>query len=289
MLRGVRLTVPCLWVGLALLLPNCSPSGISIEETTYRGVPHFVVNTETATYFIERSSGGCSSLIDPDGRDWVAFRQTGNDNPTNSADSDYRGIPNLVFREPGDGVGHPGFDVCSTEQVSDRALVVRSNDSLWQFRWIFHPTYAEVVVEKTDTARAYWFLYEGPVAGDFSPDSHYWGNDVGGLRSDQPSIFGDPASGDWRWAFFGDIRIEQTLFLAQAAPDPSPDFFAYMGNEAERGNLSDDGMNVFGFGRGRQTNPELRGPNRFVLGFWPGKVDGPASLDALRHFIEERL
>lgn len=253
----------------------------------HNGLPHFRVETTSATYLIEKQSGGCASLIDREGRDWVAFKKTGNDNPTNSADSDYRGIPNLVFRDPGNGIGHPGFNVCETRKVAENQLLVTSKDGQWQFRWIFQAPHAELAVERTDPDRNYWFLYEGPVAGRFSPSTHYWGNDVDGLRTDQPSIFTNPQGGQWRWAFFGDKTVDETLFVIQATPDEAPDYFTYMGNDRQRENLSADGMNVFGFGRGLNTNPTLSGPNRFLIGLYPAKLNEPAQLKIFRDFLQE--
>jgi hypothetical protein len=252
-----------------------------ISEVIHNNTPHFKVETSNATYFIEKQSGGCSSLLDREGRDWVGFKLTGTDGPTLSSDSDYRGIPNLVFQEPGNGTGHPGFNTCETVQVSGNELEVQSNDQLWQFRWIFHDHFAEILIEKTDESRAYWFLYEGPVAGHFAPNQQYWGNNVDGLRRDTPSIFKDPAGGNWQWAFFGDTTVPSTLFLVQHESDELDDFFCYMGNNAQDGNGSADGMNVFGFGRSLRTEPLLTGPNRFYIGFFPLQVSDSQALEQL--------
>lgn len=282
MVHGAEIQFP----GIMLLVKYEQPPVI-ITEVSHQNTPHFRVETHAGTYYIEKQSGGCASLIDRNGRDWVGFSKTGNDNPTNSADSDYRGLPNLVFQDPGDGVGHPGFNVSTTEQVALNELRVRSNNDRWQFRWIFYANHAEVVVEETDPTRQYWFLWEGPVAGQFNPGSHYWGTNVNGLRTDQPSIFQSPASGPWQWAFFGDKTVNTTLFVAQQETDEQSDYFAYMGNQQKEGTLSPDGMNVFGFGRGLHTDPQLSGPNRFYVGLVPFKVYGPAQLNAFQHFIDQ--
>jgi len=258
-----------------------------ISEVMHLNSPHFRVETGSATYYIEKQSGGCSTLLDADGRDWIAFKHTGTDGPTLSSDSDYRGIPNLVFQDPGNGIGHPGFNTCETVQVSGNELEVRSRDGHWQFRWIFHDDFAEIVVEKTDESRAFWFLYEGPVAGRFAPDQQYWGNDVDGVRTDAPSIFKGPESGNWQWVFFGNKQVPLTLFVVQEEADDLDDFFSYMGNDSESGNASADGMNVFGFGRSLKTAPLLKGPHRFFIGFFPGKTDDDQALEQLSMHIRE--
>jgi hypothetical protein len=277
-----------LFVGFVCLQAQShSGTAVLISEVMHSNTLHFKVETITATYFIEKQSGGCSSLLDSEGRDWVSFKLTGTDGPTLSSDSDYRGVPNLVFQDPGNGIGHPGFNRCETVQVSENELEVRSLDKLWQFRWIFHNTHAEIVIEKTDRSRAYWFLYEGPVAGKFSPGQQYWGNNVDGLRTDAPNIFKDPASGNWEWAFFGDTTVDLTLFVVKEEADELDDFFCYMGNNAENGNASADGMNVFGFGRSLKTEALMKGPNRFYIGFFQKEVSDSKTVRHLKHFIRQ--
>ncbi len=262
---------------------------IIISEVMHNNTPHFKVETSTATYFIEKQSGGCSSLMDREGRDWIGFKLTGTDGPTLSSDSDYRGVPNLVFQDPGNGTGHPGFSTCETYQVSVNELEVRSLDKLWQFRWIFHDNFAEIRIDKTDDSRAYWFLYEGPVAGKFAPEQQYWGNNVDGLRTDTPNIFKDPARGNWQWAFFGDTSVALTLFVVKEKADDLDDFFCYMGNNSEKGNASADGMNVFGFGRSLKTEPLLKGPNRFYIGFFHQQVSDSKNVKQLNQYINQLI
>jgi hypothetical protein len=156
-------------------------------------------------------------------------------------------------------------------------------------RWIFHAFFAEISVERADSSRKYWMLYEGPSGGRFSPGSHYWGNSTDGLRTDQPSIFANPVSGHWQWAFFGDKTVNSALYVAQVDADTAQDYFSYMGNDKKLGNLSKDGMNVFGFGRGLQTDPQLSGQQRFIIGIYPEALNSAESLKAFTQFIEEKI
>lgn len=282
MVHGAEIQFPGM-----MLLVKYPKRAVTITEENYKNHTHFKVETQGGTYFIEKQSGGCSSLIDTEGRDWVDFKKTGHDGPTLSSDSDYRGIPNLVWQAPGDGIGHPGFDKCETTKISDNELLVKSKDNKWEYRWVFHAQYAELVVDKTDDSRKYWFLYEGPVAEKFAPSNHFWGNNIDGLRTDIPGIFGSPASGNWKWAFFGDKTINTTLFVAQDKNDNLNDFFAYMGNKQNQGNLSPDGMNVFGFGRAVKTAPLLKGKNRFFIGFFPQQVFSNTAVKQLHMYINQ--
>lgn len=88
---------------------NIAQASVLISEVRHLHTPHFKVETHSATYYIEKQSGGCSSMVDSEGRDWIAFKLTGTDGPTLSSDSDYRGIPNLVFQDPGMALGTQGF------------------------------------------------------------------------------------------------------------------------------------------------------------------------------------
>lgn len=282
MVHGAEIQFP----GMMLLVKYQKPA-VKISEDVYNNTPHFKVETHTATYYIEKQSGGCSSMVDEEGHDWIKFRKTGNNGPTLSSDSDYRGVPNLVWQDPGDGIGHPGFAKCSTKMISDNELLVMSNDKKWQFRWVFHANYAEVVIEKTDDSRNYWFLYEGPVAGKFSPESHYWGNNQDGIRTDKPALFTNPVSGNWNWVFFGDRAVEKTLFVVKQQSDSFPDFFGYMGNSKSLGNMSPDGMNVFGFGREVKTAPCLKGQNRFFIGLFPEKIFSAEAFKNLAFYINQ--
>ncbi len=246
---------------------------IIISEVNYLDNPHFRVETPMATYYISKQSGGASSVIDSDGNDWIKFSRTGDNRPFNSADSDFRGMPNLVFQGEDDGVGHPaGLNVAITKKTAGNQLYVTSISGLWEFSWTFHHDHAVIAVEKTDPDRKYWFLYEGPTGGTFSPSTHYWGNDVDGVRTDQPLINRTVANGHWQWAFFGDEHVPRCFFVAMAEKDTCNDFFAYMGNRNNLGLQSENGMSVFGFGRSG-AQPQLSGPNTFVFGFYEAKLD----------------
>jgi len=284
MVHGAEIIFPGM-----MLLVKYKNNAVKISEAEWKGQPHFKVEIQNSTWYIEKMSGGCSSIIDEEGRDWIDFKKTGDNPPLMSSDSDFRGVPNLVFQEPGNGIGHPGFDQCETTQVSENELLVKSKNNKWQFRWIFQANYAELKIERTDESRKYWFLYEGPSAGVFSPGNQYWGNNVDGIRTDCPSIYKNPQSGYWQWAFFGMKKINTSLFVAEKEKDETPDYFSYMGHDPIKQNLSADGMNVFGFGRGIKTNPELRGENHFFIGIFPLPLNKTENIKPFKNYISELL
>ncbi len=267
---------------------SCTKS-FRISEVDYKQTNQYQVVSPGGVYFIEKNSGGCSSLIDRDGNDWIGFLKTGDNKPFNSSDSDFRGMPNLVHKGDENGVGHPGFDMCSTEMADKNILRVRSYSGGWRYSWNFMEDHSLVSIESTDTTRSYWFLYEGPVAGRFNPKSHYWGNDIDGKRIDKPDYKTGPVSGNWQWVFMGDDNVERTLYLAMVEKDTLTDFFAYMGNDPERGTESEDGMTVFGFGRAPKAKPLLKDNHDFIIGFYEKAIQSKSDYDEFRRFIESRI
>ena len=244
------------------------------------------METPTATYLINKESGGAASIIDKDGVDWIKHSKTYEGKITNGADSEWRGLPNLVFRDPDNGVGHPvGKGLCTTVQKTNNKLYVTSNSGLWEFSWTFKDDYAILSVEKNDPSRNYWFLFEGPNAGKFSPSTHYWSNDIDGVSYDQPNIRETPVNGTWQWAYFGDKSADRTFYVSMAENDTLIDFFAYMGNMHREGLESSDGMTVFGFGRSREVQPLMNKKNKFIFGFFERKLDDEKGYNEFSKFI----
>jgi hypothetical protein len=273
-----------------ILHAGCQSGEIRITEVIHQDLPHFKVSTPSAIYLINRESGGASSIIDTEGIDWINHSKKFEGKETNGADSYYRGLPNFVHREPGNGIGHPaGISLCNTMKKAEDQLYVTSVNGLWEFSWLFKSDYAVLTVHKTDTSRNYWFLYEGPVAGKFCPQSHYWANDVDGIQRQMPDIMTNPLTGEWQWAYFGDDSSERCFYVSMAEKDTLTDFFAYMGNTREQGIESDDGMAVFGFGRSRDTNPLLNKKNSFILGFYQRKLNNVHGYNEFSEHIQVKI
>ncbi len=261
---------------------------VTITEVQHQNLPHFKVETTNATYLINKESGGAASIIDKDGVDWIKHSKTYAGKTTNGADSEWRGLPNLVHREADNGVGHPvGVGLCSTVQKSANQLSVTSNSGLWEFSWTFEKNHAVISVEKNDPTRTYWFLFEGPVAGKFSPTTHYWANSVDGISFDQPDIKKQPTNGTWQWAYFGDKSANRSFYVSMAEDDNLTDFFAYMGNVNREGIKSADGMTVFGFGRSRDVQPLMNVKNKFIFGFYDKKLDDEKGYNKFSSFIRK--
>ncbi len=252
-------------------------SAVTITDAEHEGRAHFKVETRNATYFFDRAGGGFSRLLDRDGKDWIAYKKE----PVSgraAAGGAFRGLPNLLFGKdnPEAGAGHPGFDQCESILIASDAIRTVSKSGRWAWTWRFTEENATLAIEQADPAHAYWFLYEGPVGGRWSPRTHYWGTNRGGPRREMP--FGrDKLFDRWRWVYFGDDAASRVLLVAQVENDTADETFWYMGNSTAELDAP-DGMVVFGFGRGKD-GPLLRGAGqRFVIGL----AEAPAK-DAAGH------
>lgn len=258
------------FIFLALALPVF---GIDISEDTYAGAPHFIIKTKSATYYLDKAGGGLSRMIDRYGNDWINFKKEPWQKYPESAASSFRGLPNLVYRTDDNGVGHPGFDKCYSFVIDENTILTISKSGQWQYRWKFYEHHASLSMEKVNHDEKYWFLYEGPIAGEFTPEEQYWGTNLGGPRRDINDFYkGDERFANWHWMYFGDNRVKQVLFLAMEKPDRQIDALGFLGNSSE-GLASNDGMTVFGFGRQGDAKPQLTDPyNTFYFGFMKMKV-----------------
>lgn len=275
-------------IPLLLLLLACGGQNksIEIEAVNYKNTTHFKINTSAATYYLEQQSGGFSSIIDDEGNDWVNYRKSEEVTVPKSADSDFRGLPNLLHGGEQSGIGHPGFDMCQCEPASKNQITCESNNGNYAFTYTFFDEYVALEVNKADPERNYWFLYEGTPGGNFDPQTDIWGTPAG-IRHDKPDFLkGGTVEDNWEWVFFGDEKAENTFYLVHLTADDKPDVMGYMGN-TEAGIDSEDGMVVFGFGRDRKTTPLLSGNQKFLIGFRPYAMNSDSDYEKLKSDINK--
>lgn len=268
------------WSVYSVVLALCPliASAVEIRDDTYESRAQFVVKTAAAEYWLDKNAGGFSRLIDREGRDWISFhKEPLNKNP-DSAAAGFRGMPNAVFgkENPDAGVGHPGFDKCESTLVSSNVIRTVSKSGRWAWTWTFTEASARLKFEQNDPERAYWFLYEGPPAGRFSPTNQFWGTDLGGPNFDVPDSKAQ-RFGQWRWAYFGDRAVPRVLAVAQVEADTIEDTFWYMGSSDGGAATAPDGMVVFGFGRAAKSTPLFRERHEFVVSLIEGAVTDAAA------------
>ncbi|MEM8667201.1 MAG: hypothetical protein AAGG48_06775 [Planctomycetota bacterium] len=201
---------------------------IAIRESIYQDRDHFVVETSNATYWLDQKSGGLSKLVDREGIDWIQFRMKPWGKYPASASGAFRGLPNLLFgdQHAESGFGHPGWDRASSRQVDATTIESTSESGHWQLRWSFSASDVRLSVKTSLPDARYWFLYEGPIAGRWSPNNQYFASDTS-----KPSkalydyTAGERNVGRWRWAYFGDRSKQRVLFVLHEQSDQHDDTF----------------------------------------------------------------
>ncbi|GJM30732.1 MAG: hypothetical protein DHS20C17_33670 [Cyclobacteriaceae bacterium] len=274
-------------VSLCLSAYGCSnTASIEITDGVFsEGQECFRIETPSATYLYQKEAGGFSKIIDENNTDWVNFHESGDINNPRSSESDFRGLPNMVYGGEDGGVGHPGFKKMTSRITAPNKIQSTSNSGKWQWTWTFYQEYAELTLEQVDSTREYFFLYEGPIAGRFSPGTHYWGTNISGPLYLQPDLIKGPEHyAHWQTVYFGDTEYEQVFFVHQIEPDTLDDLYTYMGNSSQ-GNASADGMVVFGFGRAPEGTPLLTGLQKFRIGFYNGKIKGQSDHQDILAYI----
>lgn len=291
MTRAVLVTWAFCSLWLSGAMASQSPAAIEITTADYEGRAQFRIATAGTVWYYDKAGGGFSRLIDPDGRDWIAFRKDPLSAFPDSAAGGYRGLGNLVYGQgyPDAGAGHPGFDRCESTLIAPNVIRTVSLSGRWAWTWTFTETAARFRMERVDPEHPWWFLYEGTVGGHWSPQTHYWGTDLGGPRREVPGIR-NQHFGQWRWAYFGDDASARVFFVAQRLPDELPDTLWYLGNSNGGAVDSPDGMIVFGLGRGPGTRPQFRDAGiEIVTGLVETAVLEARDHDALAAVIEAEL
>jgi hypothetical protein len=143
-------------------------------------------------------------------------------------------------------------------------------------------------MERVPDTGVWWFLYEGPIAGTFSPGNKYWGTDKGGPRIDVPDL-NSQLYDTWKWVYFGDHAAPRVLVIEQHDLDQLPDTLWYLGSSQGGSVESPDGMVVFGFGRGPETSPMFRGAGqKFTVSLLEVKVENGEDHTRLAEMIAGR-
>ncbi len=272
-----------------LVVSTLATSAVEITQTEHLGREHWKIKTEAATYLFDPIAGGFSSIMDRAGNDWVAYDDPASANYPAGAAFAFRGVPNMVYQGDDNGAGHPGFDQCESEIISPNQIRSRTYSGRYEWIWTFADDHARQSVTRVDPDRAYWFLYEGPVGGTYDPAATIWGSNLAGPSRDHPDFYkGGTLFENYHWLYFASDHSEQTFWIAQVEPDELLDLYGQLGNTTD-GLNSPDGMVVTGFGRGKNTDPLLRIPQEFLIGFWNGRVTTAADHNEISEDINTAI
>lgn len=202
-------------------------------------LPCYKIETPVATYYLEKTGAGLSSLIDIDGNDWISFHPEAG----SGAGGEYRGFPNAVHQQDG-SFFHPkneGTEPSTVELIKEDpnhiSFKATTHTRTWQAQWDFYPTHCTFTMTKMPVGYKYWVLYEGTPGGDYDDDDWWMTSAIHEKHPLTKNHEGDIPGPEW--IAFGDKDINRSLVLLHHQDDEEIDRFYQMEHK----------MTVFGFGR----------------------------------------
>lgn len=243
------------------MLGGCA-SALKQTVTLYHGTdesagggPAYVITTPSATYYLEKQGGGLSSMLDPDGVDWLGFHNE----EGSGHKGEYRGFPNAVHRQDGNyfhamNAGtDPSHSVVNIETDDHVRITFTSDNGQWEGRWDFYPDRCDFTMSKVSLGYKYWVQYEGVPGGEMDA-TDFWISSADRERHEieEKSVRDLPAP---EWMAFGDEKSSRILYVLHHEDDNHPDDY-----------VSRPHMTVLGFGR-RNKDKHLTTPQTFSIGF----------------------
>lgn len=276
-----RLGLLCLHL---LILGGCAVSGERGAGSAVRlthgvdasagGGPAYVIATPAATYYLEKEGGGLSSMVDPDGVDWLGFHNQ----PGSGWAGEYRGFPNAIHRQDGsffhamNAKTDPSRSVVDFVQADHVRITFTSNNGAWEGRWDFYPDRCDFTMARVSAGFHYWIQYEG-VPGGAMDAGDYWYASADRLRHGIEEPFVGDLPGP-EWMAFGDAASPRMLLMVHHGDDAAPDTYE-----------SRPDMTVMAFGR-QGKNKFLDAVRTFSIGFVEA-VDYSAVHAAARRLAEK--
>jgi len=276
------------WPGIQLKVRSQKPkaeSKFKCDKVMYEEREHFRIETKNIVYYYDLAGGGFSRMIDKNGNDWISFKmKPWNEYPASAASS-FRGFPNMVFIGDDAGAGHPGHDKCRSWIEKDQ-VVSETLNGKWKWLWYFEKDYAVLDVLNVAEGEKYWILYEGTPGGNFKPGNYTFGtSELLPTNKINDYYKGETKHGLFDWIFNSCTSAGNTFFMVQVEQDEHLDLYGFLGN-SEAGLESADGMTVFGFGRGKETNPLLDKPQKFIFGLYSHPIKDAKSYKELSKYIK---
>lgn len=226
------------------------------KDESAGGIDCYRIETDRATYYLDKVGAGLSSLVDRDGNDWLSFHPK----KGSAAAGEYRGFPNAVFKEAGSyfHARNSGTDPCVTivESVTPDQVIISatSDNGLWAGTYTFTEDACTFTMTRKPNGHKFWILYEGTPGGQYD-DSDWWmTSNLRGPHTLQENHTGDIEGAEW--IAFGDRQLQRMLVVTNHDADTYPDRFYQMQQK----------MTVFGFGRDGMTKHLDRVPQSFSIG-----------------------
>lgn len=225
------------------------------NDASAGGGPAYIIETTAATYYLEKEGGGLSSMLDPDGIDWLGFHAE----EGSGWKGEYRGFPNAIHRQDGDyfHAMNAGTDPSTSlvNLVTDEHVQITftSENGQWQGQWDFYSDRCDFTMSKVSAGYLYWVQYEGVPGGAMDPTDFWYSSADSESHPIEKSQIGDlPAP---EWMAFGDRDSPRVLYVLHHEDDDLPDDY-----------VSRPYMTVLGFGR-RDKEKYLATAQTFSIGF----------------------
>ena len=242
-----------------------------------------LISTHAQAWKYQLLGGAFSSLLGPDGKNWISYKPSGGSNGS------YRGVPNLYNgkdRAGGSCCLHPGDNNSRTAMLRggrDAPIRVRLESTVanntaghagdWRVWWDIYPEYATVSVKETPAGAGYWFMYEATPHGAIVPDSQYMYQPDG---TKLPlSQRWDKALGEEDYVVIADPPSQSSIFLVHHEGGALNTEFWPMNGQ----------MTVMGFGR-KNLDQLFHGPGHSLsLGIVQQGLEFPAMQQRVRGII----
>ena len=246
---------------LSLSLSGCASVSEPVVQLSHGvdesagGDPAYIITTPSAVYYLEKTGGGLSSMIDRDGIDWLGFHKA----PGSGHKGEYRGFPNAVHRQDGNffHAMNAGTDPSTSEvdiETDDHVrIIVTSGNGAWEGHYDFYSDRLDFTMTKVSPSYKYWVQYEGVPGGEMDR-SDFWYSSA----SSEKHLIDEPSSGDLpapEWMAFGDENSPRMIYAFSHEDDEYPDTY-----------VSRPDMTVLGFGR-EDKDKFLTTPQAFSIGF----------------------
>jgi len=215
----------------------------------------YIISISNATFYLEKSGGGLSSMLDKDGIDWLGFHKK----KGSAHKGEYRGFPNAIHKQDGNyfhamnASTDPSTSIVEIETAKHVRIVFTSGNGQWKGQWDFYPDRCDFTMSKVSSGYKYWVQYEGVPGGEMDEtDFWYTSADIKKHLINEQQIGDLPGP---EWMAFGDEKSSRMLYLLHHQDDNHPDDY-----------VSRPDMTVLGFGR-RNKDKYLDTPQSFSLGF----------------------
>ena len=224
-------------------------------DSSAGGDPAYIVTTDAATYYLEKTGGGLSSMLDKDGVDWLGFHKE----KGSGHKGEYRGFPNAVHRQDGNyfhamNAGtDPSSSVIEIETADHLRIVFTSKNKQWEGQYDFYPDRLDFTMRKVSPGYKYCVHHEGVPGGTMDRDDFRYSSADPERHLIDAEFIGDlPAP---EWMAFGDPDSPRMIYMLQHEDDSHPNDY-----------VSRPDMTVLGFGR-RNKDKFLTTPQTFSIGF----------------------